>query len=67
MWIQENSIEYPSAQPLQAVRSTERSPTTHPFTQFDERSQSVWTSTRVNPLSSSFVSSLECQLSSNPI
>lgn len=71
-WIQDTpTMEYPPAQPLQAVRSTERITVTHPFTQFDERPQSVWTSTRVDiqlnyldefPFVRSFVLS-----SSNPI
>ncbi len=47
IWIQSVPIE---PLPLQSARSTERTTTTttvHPFTQYDERSQSAWTSTRV--------------------
>jgi hypothetical protein len=47
VWIQDAPIE---PIPIQSARSTERTTTNntvHPFTQFDERSQSVWTSNRV--------------------
>ena len=42
IWIQETSTE-----PPQPVRPTERTTIPHPFTQFDERQQTVWTSARV--------------------
>jgi hypothetical protein len=47
VWIQDAAIEPPQPAPLQSTRTIERTTVTHPFTQFDERQQSVWTSTRV--------------------
>jgi hypothetical protein len=47
VWIQDVPIEPVQPIPSQSARSTERTTTVHPFTQFDERSQSVWASARV--------------------
>jgi len=46
VWIQDVSIERSQPTLLQSARSTDRTTVPHPFTQFDERQQSVWTSTR---------------------
>jgi hypothetical protein len=54
VWIQDAAIEHPQTAPLQSTRTTERTTITHPFTQFDERQQSVWTSTRVCELDGLF-------------
>jgi len=42
VWIQDTPLENP-----QTGRTTDRTTISHPFTQFDERQQTVWTSTRV--------------------
>jgi hypothetical protein len=48
VWIQDVPIEHPQPPPpLLSTRSSDRTTIAHPFTQFDERQQSVWTSTRV--------------------
>ncbi len=47
VWIQDTPIEQSQPVPLHLTRISERTTTTHPFTQFDERQQTVWTSTRV--------------------
>ncbi|CAF0892941.1 unnamed protein product [Adineta steineri] len=47
VWIQDAPIEQPQSMHIQPARPIERSPQhTHPFTQFDERQQSVWSTTR---------------------
>ena len=42
VWIPDAPMEH-----LQSARITERTTIQHPFTQFDERQPTVWTSTRV--------------------
>jgi hypothetical protein len=47
VWVQDLPIEHPPPIPIQSGRSADRTTVIHPFTQFDERQQSVWASTRV--------------------
>jgi hypothetical protein len=46
-WIQDTSNERHQQMPVHPGRGTDRTTATHPFTQFDERQQTVWTSARV--------------------
>ncbi len=55
VWVQDAAIEHPQPTLLHSSRSTERTTVPHPFTQFDERQQSVWTSTHVCEFDINFV------------
>ena len=44
-WIQDVPIGQSQPPLISSTRATERTTTTHPFTQFDEKQPSVWTTT----------------------